>query len=212
METNWGVYALPNGVNLFPIYMTDLDTDYKLNVNVFNCPRKEIARMAYKKEIDTIVDTIKSRAPLIVPWIEEEAEEGYQWEDFCENIMWMWNEYLPVAEELGSDLAENLEHFNTVCGAMRRQQMATWVDLEESSFMMGASTQELRQELASFIDSAIREAEGWQYEPWYVMNWVSEEILALLMASVMRSPLDSLFPLPPASTFIIEIWEAPDDP
>ena len=32
------------------------------------------------------------------------------------------------------------------------------------------------------------------------------------MASVINSPIDSLFPLPPASTFIIEVWEAPDDP
>ena len=138
MDDNWGVYALPGGTNIFPIEMMDLDNDYKLNVNVFNCPRLEVARMMYKKEIDTIVDTIKSRAPLIVGWIDEEADEGYQWEDFCENIMWIWNEYQEVAEELGSNLAENLEHFNIVCGAMKRQQMATWVELEASDMMRGA--------------------------------------------------------------------------
>ena len=140
MEQLYGVYALPNGVNIFPIEMTDLDMDFKLNVNVFNCPRKEVSRMAYKKQIDTIVDTIKSRAPLIVPWIDEERDEGYMWEDFCENIMWIYNEYEAVADDFGGNLAENLDSFNKVCGAMRRQQLATWVELEESNYMMGAST------------------------------------------------------------------------
>ena len=93
MEQVSGVYALPNGINIFPVEMYDLDTDLMLNVNEFNCPRKEAARMIYKKEIDTIVDTIKSRAPAIIPWIDEERDEGYQWEDFCENIMWIWNEH-----------------------------------------------------------------------------------------------------------------------
>ena len=52
--------------------------------------------------------------------------------------MWIWNEYQEVAESLGSNLAENLEHFNIVCGAMKRQQMATWVELEASDMMRGA--------------------------------------------------------------------------
>jgi len=41
------------------------------------------------------------------------------------------------------------------------------------------------------------------------MYWTDEEILSLLAASIIRSPLDSLLPLPPSSTLIIEIWEAP---
>ena len=60
--------------------------------------------MIYWDQIEKIVDTIKTRAPLIVPWIDEEEDEGYRWEDFCENIMWMWNEYEEVHESFGSDL------------------------------------------------------------------------------------------------------------
>ena len=34
--------------------------------------------------------------------------------------MWIWNEFEDTADDFGGDLAENLEHFNTVCGAMKR--------------------------------------------------------------------------------------------
>jgi len=33
--------------------------------------------MLYKERIDKIVDTIASRVPDIVPWINEEEEDGY---------------------------------------------------------------------------------------------------------------------------------------
>ena len=42
----------------------------------------------------------------------------------------------------------------------------------------------------------------------YIMYWTSEEILSIFMQQVIGSPsLDSLFPLPPSSTMIIEFWE-----
>ena len=59
---------------------------------------------------------------------------------------------------------------------------------------------------------SVGEVENEFWDTKYVMYWTSEEIVSLLAASIIRSPLDALFPLPPASTFIVEIWEAPDGP
>jgi len=49
-----------------------------------------------------------------------EGDEFYDWKDFCDNIMWIYRENLELAEELGSDLKEDLFQFQKVCKALKR--------------------------------------------------------------------------------------------
>ena len=104
--------------------------------------------------------------------------------------------------------------------------MSKWVDVENTNEFKGISTVELRRMLFDFITIAIvydpdeeEEKEVGGEPPMdgltrhtnYAMLWTSEEILSLFSAKVTNEPLDSLFPLPPSSTMIIEFYESEDE-
>jgi len=51
--------------------------------------------------------------------------------------------------------------------------------------------------------------DGIGYDTKYVMYWAEEEILTMMAAKLAMGSIDSLLPLPPASTIILEFYEEP---
>ena len=95
--------------------MVEKDKDFELSLDDINCASRAKTRGLYKKDIDKITERIRKRRPAIEEYIMQEANGD--WEDFCDNIMWIFREN----HLLRPDIAHiDLDEFNTVCLAMKR--------------------------------------------------------------------------------------------
>ena len=110
-----GIFASYGGATVFPVQMVEKDKDFELSLDDINCASRAKTRGLYKKDIDKITERIRKRRPAIEEYIMQEANGD--WEDFCDNIMWIFREN----HLLRPDIAHiDLDEFNTVCLAMKR--------------------------------------------------------------------------------------------
>jgi len=110
-----GIYSTYGGATVFPVKMIEKDNDFLLSLDDINCPNRADARALYVEDINKVVRRLKERRPNIEFYID--AYAGGNWETFCDNVLWVYREGLPLDPEFEY---VDIEEFATVCSASKR--------------------------------------------------------------------------------------------
>jgi len=119
--------------------------------------------------------------------------------------------------EQPTEIFEHELDFSNICYALKREEMLLWLDLEQGH-LKGLSSLLLRKNLSFYIENLITDppkppqpyGTDLSYVDYkYIMYWTDEELLSLIADSIAETHLDSLLPLEPSSTLILEFYEAP---